>query len=96
MTFTRTLRTGRRAESGENDLLVPFHVYLVGPAARRAMQNTDAGEIFIFTDPSYPGLSSQLSARAEQQSSVLNSFGLGAVFLQAGKYGRHRGEAPRA
>ena len=47
-------------------------------------QNTDAGEIFIFTDPTYPGLAGHFPPALTSHSSTLNSFVFGDVNLQAG------------
>jgi hypothetical protein len=45
-------------------------------------QNTDAGEIFIFTDPTYPGLAGHYPPALK--TSDLNSFVFGQIDLQAG------------
>ena len=65
--------------------LFTFHtgVYITDNGAP-ATQNTDSGEIFIFTDPTYPGLPGNYPPALSGNASVLNSFGLSDVYLQAG------------
>ena len=67
---TVTFYPGRYVLAGtqSGNHLFSFHtgVYITDNSVP-ATQNTDAGEIFIFTDPTYPGLSGQLSAGSVQQ-----------------------------
>jgi len=47
-------------------------------------QNTDAGEILIFTDPTYPGLAGNYPPALSTHTSILNSFVFSDINLQEG------------
>jgi Flp pilus assembly protein TadG len=69
------------APSGNH--LFSFHtgVYITDNSTA-GQQNSDAGEIFIFTDPNYPGLSGNYPPVL--RNSTINGFVMSDVYLQAG------------
>jgi hypothetical protein len=71
------------AQSGTDLFSYHSNVYLVDRSTAN-LQNSDAGEIFIFTDPTYPGLSGNYPPALSSHTSVLNSFVMRSVYLQAG------------
>jgi hypothetical protein len=73
------------AGTGSGNHLFSFHtgVYITDNSLPAA-QNTDSGEIFIFTDPNYPGLAGNYPPALSSNTALLNSFGLSDVYLQAG------------
>lgn len=84
---TATFYPGRYVLAGTqsgNDILSYHTGVTIQDQGVAGQQNTDAGEIFIFTNPSYPGLSGNYPPALVSASSVLNSFGYGDVNLQAG------------
>jgi Flp pilus assembly protein TadG len=82
---TVTFYPGRYVLAGtqSGNHLMSFHtgVYITDNSTAGA-QNTDAGEIFIFTDPNYPGLSGNTPPAIN--NGMMNTFGLSDVYLQAG------------
>jgi hypothetical protein len=71
------------AQSGNQIFSYHSNVYL-RDRSTAGVQNTDAGEIFIFTDPNYPGLAGNYPPALSSHTSTLNSFVMQSVYLQAG------------
>jgi Flp pilus assembly protein TadG len=82
---TVTFSPGRYVLAGtqSGNHLLSFHtgVYITDKSLA-GQQNSDAGEIFIFTDPNYPGLSGNTPPAIN--NGMMNTFGLSDVYLQAG------------
>jgi Flp pilus assembly protein TadG len=84
---TATFYPGRYVLAGTqsgNDILSYHTQVTLQDQGTAGVQNTDAGEIFIFTDPTYPGLSNSYPPALSNAPSILNSFVLSDVNLQAG------------
>jgi hypothetical protein len=84
---TVTYSPGRYVLAGTqsgNDILSYHTQVTIQDNGTAGVQNTDAGEIFIFTDPNYPGLSGNYPPALSNNPSILNSFVLSDVNLQAG------------
>jgi Flp pilus assembly protein TadG len=84
---TVTFYPGRYVLAGTqsgNDLISYHTQVTIQDQGVAGVQNTDGGEIFIFTDPNYPGLSGNYPPALSNAPSILNSLGLSDVNLQAG------------
>jgi hypothetical protein len=84
---TATFYPGRYVLAGTqsgNDILSYHTQVTLTDMGVAGSQNTDPGEIFIFTDATYPGLAGSYPPALVSAPTILNSFVFGPVNLQAG------------